>query len=63
MSVLPPEFQTTNLKLLTTAARNHLSRVLGNRALQKQQQAQLRQQQDQQSESSQSQSSHRPRQR
>ena len=37
MSILPPEFQTDNLDALTTAARDHLARVKGNRAVQKKQ--------------------------
>ena len=43
MSVLPSDFLTTDLDKLAEAARTHLRRVLGNRALQKQQQALLRQ--------------------
>ena len=38
MSEMPKEFQSTDIDTLTYAARDHLSRVLGNQAVQKQQQ-------------------------
>jgi deoxyuridine 5'-triphosphate nucleotidohydrolase len=38
MSTLPTEFESNDIDTLTASARDHLARVLGNRAIQKQQQ-------------------------
>ena len=42
MSILPPEFLTNDLDLLTVAARDQLARIMGNRAAHKHQQAALK---------------------